>query len=273
MLSRSPRAPARALTALAGALLLLLQLAGCGTQKTESGGKSDVMIANPSEGQLARCRNRLGATAISESEANAQALLSAGLPRSMAPLVRQLLMQTRCFTVVERGPAFAVLEREWQIREQQGQTKAAQLAAMTPADYVMRAEIVFVEQTGGEKGGVGAILGSVLGGVAAEVRKREALVVMSAVDARTSEIVAASFGRGTSESSGVGSIILGGGLVAIEGGWLDTPQAKPVAAALVDAWNQLLPRLVANREAAAPPATQDSAAASSPRPAQQPAGK
>ena len=32
---------------------------------------------------------------------------------------------------------------------------------------------------------------------------------------------------------------------AIEGGWLDTPQAKPVAAALVDAWNQLLPRLAA----------------------------
>jgi hypothetical protein len=39
--------------------------------------------------------------------------------------------------------------------------------------------------------------------------------------------------------------VLGGGVVAIEGGWLDTPQAKPVAAALVDAWNQLLPRLAA----------------------------
>jgi curli biogenesis system outer membrane secretion channel CsgG len=71
---------------------------------------------------------------------------------------------------------------------------------------------------------------------------------MSAVDARTSEIVAASFGRGTNETSGVGSIILGGGLVALQGGWLDTPQAKPVAAALVDAWNQLLPRLMAVRD-------------------------
>jgi len=31
--------------------------------------------------------------------------------------------------------------------------------------------------------------------------------------------------------------------------WLDSPQAKPVAAALVDAWNQLLPRLAATWQA------------------------
>jgi len=43
-------------------------------------------------------------------------------------------------------------------------------------------------------------------------------------------------------------VILGGGLLGISGGWLDTPQAKRVAAALVDAWNQLLPRLVASRD-------------------------
>lgn len=231
----------------------LLLLAGCASQKTTVGGKPDVLIANATEGDLARCRNRIGAAAISESDANAQALLSAGLPRSMAPLVRQMLMQTRCFAVVDRGAAFAVLEKELQIREQHGETRATQLAAMMPVDYVVRAEIVFVEQTGGNKGGVGALFGNVLGGVAAEVRKREALVVMSVVDARTSEIVAAAFGRGTSESSGVGSIILGGGLLAIEGGWLDTPQAKPAAAALVDAWNQLLPRVVAWRESTGAP--------------------
>lgn len=247
----NPSARAVAASAVAAAMLLL---AGCASQKTTSGGKPDIFIANATEGELARCRNRIGAAAISESDANAQALLSAGLPRSMAPLVRQMLMQSRCFAVVDRGAAFLVLEKEVQIREQHGEKREAQMAAMLPVDYVMRAEIVFIEQTGGQKGGVGALLGSVLGGVAAESRTREALVVMSVVDARTSEVVAASFGRGTSESSGVGSIILGGGLVAIEGGWLDTPQAKPAAAALVDAWNQLLPRIVAWRESTGAPA-------------------
>jgi len=238
------------------AIAAFVALAGCASNKTKSGGTPDVHIANAREDQISRCRERMGAAAITESDTNAQALTSAGLPRSMAPLVRQLLMHTRCFTVVERGAAFAALENEMRIREhQQGRDRSDQIAAMTAADYVVRAEIVFVEQTGGSKAGIGALFGNVLGGGGVESNKREALVVMSAVDARTSEIVAASFGRGTNESSGVGSIILGGGLVAIQGGWLDTPQAKPVAAALVDAWNQLLPRLIASQEegAAGPP--------------------
>lgn len=234
-------------------IVALILLGGCASNKTKSGGKSDMPIANAGDEQISRCRDRMGAAAITESDTNAQALSSAGLPRSMAPLVRQLLMHTRCFAVVERGAAFAALENEVRIREQQGLGRSEQMAAMTAADYVVRAEIVFVEQTGGSKGAVGALFGNVLGGVGGESNKREAMVVMSAIDARTSEIVAASFGRGTNESSGVGSIILGGGLVAIQGGWLDTPQAKPVAAALVDAWNQLLPRLIASHESGAPP--------------------
>lgn len=233
--------------ALASAVLALL-LTACATEKTGSGGTPDVYIANAGDDQITRCLSRIGAAAVTESDANAQALSSAGLPRSMAPLMRQLLMQSRCFAVVERGAAFAALENELKIREQQGQDRAGQMAAMTAADYVIRGEIVFVEQTGGSKGALGALFGNVLGGVVGETRQREALVVMSAVDSRTSEIVAASFGRGTNESSGLGSVILAGGLLGLQGGWLDTPQAKPVAAALVDAWNQLLPRLVASRD-------------------------
>lgn len=243
----------------AGAVLLVL-LAACASDRTTSGGASDVYIASGAD-RIARCSDRVGAAAITEADTNAQALSSAGLPRSMAPLVRQLLMTTRCFAVVERGAGFAALEHEIRIREQQGQERARQMAAMTAADYVIRAEIVFVEQTGGSKGALGAVFGNLLGGVGLETRSREALVVISAIDARSSEIVAASFGRGTQETTGAGSIALGGGLLALQGGWIDTPQAKPVAAALVDAWNQLLPRLLATREkkpasaAPAPPAS------------------
>jgi len=230
-------------------LLVLAVIAGaaglpaCTTDKTKIGGATDMYIANGADG-LARCSARIGAVAVTEADNNAQALSSAGLPRSMAPLVRELMMQTGCFAVVERGAGFTALENEMKIREQQGQGDRAHLmAALTAADYVIRAEIVFVEQTGGNKGALGTVFGSILGGVGAETRTREALIVMSAIDARTSEIVAAAFGRGTNETSGMGSIILGGGLVALQGGWLDTPQAKPVAAALVDAWNKLLPKL------------------------------
>jgi curli biogenesis system outer membrane secretion channel CsgG len=247
MLRSNSRMRALKTTALAVALALG---AGCASETTTSGGPSDVFIANAGEAgsQITRCRERIGGAAITEADSNAQALQSAGLPRSMAPLMRQLLMQTRCFAVLERGAAFAALEHEQRIREQQGVDRADQLAALTPADYVLRGEIVFVEQTGGSKGALGALFGSAIGGVLGESRQREALVVISAVDARTSEIVASAFGRGTNESVGLGSVILGGGAIAVQGGWLDTPQAKPVAAALVDAWNQLLPKLVASRD-------------------------
>lgn len=236
----------------AAAVAALSALASCASDKTRSGGPSDVHIAS-GEDRIARCSERIGAAAITEADTNAQALTSAGLPRSMAPLVRQLLMQTRCFAVLERGAAFAALEYEMRIREQQGQERNRQVAAMTAADYVLRAEIVFTEQTAGSKTAIGAAFGNLLGGLGTESRTREALVVISAVDARTSEIIAASFGRGTNEAVGLGSVMLGGGLLALQGGWLDTPQAKPVAAALVDAWNQLLPRLLATRDKAERP--------------------
>jgi curli biogenesis system outer membrane secretion channel CsgG len=232
----------------AGALALLAGLvAGCGSMRWRQEPKTQIVLAEPGNDALSRCSTPMGVAAVTEADTNAQALSSAGLPRSMAPLVRQVLVQSRCFTVVERVAAFAALENEIRIREQQGQDRKIQLAAMKAADVVLRAEIVFMEQTGGAKAGLGAVLPSWIGGLGGEVRHREAMLVLTTVDARTSEILASSFGRGAESSAGLGSIVLGGGVVAVEGGWLDTPQAKPVAAALVDAWNQLLPRLAAAR--------------------------
>ncbi len=234
---------------LAGLTLLLPGLLiGCASSSWRSDPKTHIALTEPGSQGLSRCSSALGVASVTEADTNAQALTSAGLPRSMAPLVRQLLLQSRCFTVVERGAAFTALENEIRIREQQGLDRKEQLAAMKAADVVLRAEIVFMEQTGGTKAGIGAVLPSWIGGVGGEVRQREAMIVMTAVDTRSSEILASSFGRGAESSAGLGSVVLGGGIIAVEGGWLDSPQAKPVAAALVDAWNQLLPRLAASKQ-------------------------
>jgi curli biogenesis system outer membrane secretion channel CsgG len=237
----------RPFVAAAGLALLASLIMGCSSARWSSEPKTQIALADQANDALSRCSAPLGVAAVTEADTNAQALSSAGLPRSMAPLVRQVLLQSRCFTVVERGAAFAALENEIRIREQQGQERKSQLAAMKAADVVLRAEIVFMEQTGGAKAGLGAVLPNWIGGLGAEVRHREAMIVLTTVDSRTSEILASSFGRGAESSAGLGSVVLGGGVVGIEGGWLDTPQAKPVAAALVDAWNQLLPRLAAAR--------------------------
>jgi curli biogenesis system outer membrane secretion channel CsgG len=83
--------------------------------------KTQIVLAEPGSTELSRCSSALGVAAITEADTNAQALTSAGLPRSMAPLMRQVLLQSRCFSVVERGAAFTALENEIRIREQQGQ--------------------------------------------------------------------------------------------------------------------------------------------------------
>lgn len=230
---------------LALAVLAATALAGCGSSRTTAGGSTGLATAGdvPQAGDLARCPRRLGTIALTEAEGNAQALSSAGLPRSMAPLVRHMVSRTHCFQVVDRGAAFALLEQERKLREQLGGDEAAQGRKLQVADYVLRAEIVFSEQTQSRKGVIGGMFGNVLGGLGAGTTRKEAVVLLSVVDARTSEIVSSVFGRGSSDTAGLGSVVLASGALAFEGGWDDTPQAKTVAAALVDAWNRSLPHL------------------------------
>ena len=230
--------------------MLALALAACSSSKTQIGGPVDLAVAEGSpvvsqRDGLVHCKRRQGTLAITEADGNAQALSSAGLPRSMAPLVRHMLGRTECFTVVDRGAAFALMEQERKVRAERGMAPLGNAKPLRTVDYIMRAEIVFAEQTGGSKGLLGGVFGNVIGGVGGQYNQKEAVVLLSVVDASSSEIVSSTFGRGTSDSSGLGSLALAGGAVLIDGGWADTPQAKTVAAALLDAWNRTQPKMAA----------------------------
>ena len=198
--------------------------------------------ADPAAG-LPRCDHTMATVAIAEAEGNAQALMSAGLPRSMAPLVRHLLFHSGCFRVVDRGAAFALVEQERKVRADRGLGTAGGRRSLQLLDFIVRAEIVFAEQTSGTKGVLGGVFGQVLGGVGGLYTRKEAVVMLSLVDADSSEILGSTLGRGSSDASGLGSLVLASGAVLIDGGWADTPQAKTVAAALVDAWVRTQPKL------------------------------
>lgn len=252
---------------LAASVMAAALVAGCSTSRTMGGGQSDLAMSNEAQlardakdGGLARCESRLGQIAITEADGNSQALTSAGLPRTMAPLVRHLLTRTQCFGVVDRGAAFTLLENERKLREQLGLENNQPAKHLQTVDYVLRAEIVFAEQVDGSKGLLGGVFGGGIVGMGGEYNKKEAVVLLSVVDARTSEIVSSVFGRGTSESAGLGSLVLASGVVLVDGGWADTPQAKTVAAALVDAWNRTQPKLVSDIAAARAAAAKEAAA-------------
>src|SRR5215207_6103139 len=90
-----------------GAPLLAFALfGGCASTSWRSKPKTEISLAEPGSSDLSRCSAALGVATVTEADTNAQALSSAGLPRSMAPLIRQVMLQSRCFTVVERGAAF-----------------------------------------------------------------------------------------------------------------------------------------------------------------------
>lgn len=190
---------------------------------------------------LPRCDRVVATVAIAEAEGNAQALMSAGLPRSMSPLVRHLVFQSGCFRVVDRGAAFALVEQERKVRADRG--LGGSVGRLQLLDFVIRAEVIFAEQTAGTKAALGGLFGSFVGGVGGLYSRKEAVVMLSLVDVDTSEILGTTLGRGTSDASGLGSLMLASGAVLLDGGWADTPQAKTVAAALIDAWQRTQPKL------------------------------
>jgi curli biogenesis system outer membrane secretion channel CsgG len=266
------------------ALLCIGWVAACSTSKTTVGGDTDMPIAAPqaiaaasrAEGHaeaanpdaISQCKRRLGTIAITESDINAQALQSAGLPRSVAPLVRYLLTSSKCFTVVDRGAAFALMERERAMYDARTMAWPEGRRKLKTVDYVMRAEVVFAEQTKGAKGLLGGMFGSTFGAFGSAYSHKEAVVLLSVVDAASSEIIHATFGHGYSDAVGLGNLAFGKEEFLVDGGWSDTPQAKTVAAALLDAWNHTMIKL--QELPAAPTPEMKSAMPSPPVPASAP---
>ena len=113
---------------------------------------------------------------------------------------------------------------------------------------------------GGLFGGVGRLAGAVAGGI--NVKKGEANVTLSIVNARTTEEEALTQGyaRKTDTSFGAGGALFGGGAFggAAGGGYQDTALGQIIVLAYLDAYTKLVTQLgglPTNAAAAAPQAT------------------
>jgi len=165
-----------------------------------------------------------------------------------ANLLRLLIQQSNCFVVVERSAAgMNAMSRERQL-QQSGEMRGGSnygKGQMVASDYAMSPEIIFSE---GNTGGIGAALGGLIGGgsgrvaaaVAGGTKTREASTMLTLVDNRSGVQVAASEGSASkTDFGGFGSVFgsrAGGGV----GGYQNTPQGKVIAAAFMDAYNQMV---------------------------------
>ncbi|HEC13664.1 MAG TPA: curli production assembly/transport component CsgG [Acidiferrobacteraceae bacterium] len=241
---------------------VVLLLAGCleggpGLSNVRpGGGENEVVSGSAGEAgskgtaALRRCAKPIGTAALSEDSSNQAILVQYGLPSSPMPLMRLLMQQSNCFRVVDRGAGLRAVQQEQALAKQGmlqgGKSHRAQLVS---AKYTITPNVVFSENNAGGAGAGLATLGSFLGplgmiagAVAGSMKFKQAQVLLFATDNRTGVQVASATGTGKATDVGIGAGVLGTTSVGA-GAWGNTNEGKVVAAAFVDAINQLVDQM------------------------------
>jgi hypothetical protein len=192
---------------------------------------------------LEKCSAPYGTIAVAQPQDYVQQALSKfGLPPPNN-LLRLMIQQSGCFTVVERGIAIQNIMQERKLQEG-GQLKGDSnmgKGQMKTADYILTAEVAFSENNSGGVGlgaigGFFGIAGSIAGAIAGGLKFKQASTTMMLADTRSSAQVAAAEGSVEKADWGVGGFL--GGVGA--GAYTNTAEGKIVAAALLDNYNNIV---------------------------------
>lgn len=249
--------------------LAALALAGCGEKKTELGQGGSVVTgsAGPRGAQgnapeLLRCEAPVATLALAENPHGY--VMGAGyqLPPSPVPLVRLLAQQSGCFRVVDRSAGLRGTLREQELKDagvlrRQGATVAR--GQGYEAQYTLTPSLTFSEQDAGR--GLGGVIAMIpvlrdiagLAGLVEQVKFKEAQTALLLSDNETTEQVAAATGAARSTDLGVGGLVWGKLGGAAGAGWSNTNEGKVIAAAFLDAHNQLVVQVRALRAKDLPP--------------------
>ena len=268
-----------------------LAVVACGEKKTELGeGGSEVSgSAGPAGAQnahasLERCETPIATVALLESPRGYVMPSTVDLPPTPVPLVRLLMQQSGCFRVVDRAGGLQGTIREGELKDA-GVLRpngTVQKSKGYEAQYTMVPNLTFSEQDAGR--GLAGIIGLIpvlrdiagLAGVAEQVKLKEAQTALFLTDNETTEQVAAATGSARATDLGVGGVILGRLGGAAGAGWSNTNEGKVIAAAFLNAHNQLVQqvRLLQAKDLPPPVATANKpnhpAATGSVRPAVKP---
>ena len=234
-------------------------LAGCQTTDMQMGSQSAKTVATGSaagsasantSGALERCDSPLGTVSLIENQSAGWYTILRNeykLPPT-SNLLRLLIQQSNCFVVVERGAAgMNAMSRERQLMQSGEMRQGSNFGAgqMVASDYGMSPEIVF---NNSNAGGAGAALGGLVGGrysgvlssVAGSVQTKEAAAMLTLIDNRSGVQVAASEGSASKTDFGAFGSAFGSSAGGAIGGYTNTAQGKVIAAAFMDAYNQMV---------------------------------
>ena len=218
--------------------------------KTVATGSAAGSTTAGSSSALERCATPLGTISLIENvNAGWYTILrnEYRLPPT-ANLLRLLIQQSNCFVVVERGAAgMAAMSRERALQDSGEMRKGSNFGRgqVVSSDFGLSPEVIFNE---GNTGGIGGALGGLIGGgagravavIGANTRTREASVLLTMIDNRSSVQIAASEGSASKTDIGGFGALAGIGGAAALGGYTNTPQGKVIAAAFMDAYNGMV---------------------------------
>ena len=242
-------------------------LAGCGKQKTELGQGGSVVTgsAGPAGAasaphELMKCDAPVATMALVENPNGYVMTGSQHLPQSPLPLVRLIAQQSGCFRVVDRAAGLKATVQEQELKDagilrKEGST--VHKGKGYEAQYTITPSLTFSEQDAGRD--VGGILSQIpvlsrLAGYAEHVKLKEAQVALLLTDNETTEQVAAATGSVRVTDLGMGGLILGRLGGAAGAGWSNSNEGKVIAAAFLDAHNQLVTQLRMLQAKELPPA-------------------
>ncbi len=249
-----PRLPALGI-ALAAALLL----SGCETTNMRMGSADAKTVATGSaagaatdgaSSELERCESSLGTVSLIENQqAGWYTILrdQYRLPPT-ANLLRLLVQQSNCFVVVERGAAgMNAMNRERNLMQSGEMRQGSNFGQgqMVASDYGLSPEIIFQNHNaGGASASLGGLVGGRAGGLLAAIggslNTKEASTLLTLIDNRSGVQVAASEGSAAKTDFGAMGQLLGGSGGARLGGYSNTAEGKVIAAAFMDAFNQMV---------------------------------
>jgi Curli production assembly/transport component CsgG len=222
------------------------------------------LAQSSNQGTIEKCSANLGTLAVNEGSPETVNNLGRYRLGSPGTMLRMMIEESGCFTVVERGAGLRALQQERALAGtgmlQEGSNVGG--GQMQAADFVLTPAIQFAEETGGVGGAIGGLFGRLpgplgaLGGIAGGVKFKEAETTILISDVRSGIQVASAEGKASKMNFSLGGWGWGGLGWASAGGYSKTPEGKLIAASLLDNLNQIIgkirdkPSLVKNTSAA-----------------------
>lgn len=247
-------------------IALCVLLAACGKQDTQLGQGGSVVsgsagpagAANAAKA-LVKCEAPVATLALVENPRGYTYGGANGLPETPLPLVRLLAQQSGCFRVVDRNAGLRQTIQEQELKEagilrKEGST--VHKGKGYEAQYALTPSLTFSQMDAGRQ--VGGLLSQIpllarFVGAAEQVKLKEAQVALLLIDTETTEQVAAATGSVRVTDLGVGGLVLGGWGGAAGAGWSNSAEGKVIAAAFLDAHNQLVTQVRALQAKDLPP--------------------